>query len=197
MINILNSIITKLKIYFRHRPHMGWSIVSFIFLFSMLFVVRWSESSDSMDFNIDETMEMVELRLSGPAQFQDIQESTDSTESLIEEKIEDKPLTFGSDSDEFNDLENSALPPRALFSKTPKYPDSMRKAGVEGVVVIELGINETGEVLYGKIIKSLGKEFDIVVIEWAKKIKFYPAKTKERIPMKCRINLPIRFKLEG
>ncbi len=197
MNNILNSVIAKTKIYFRHRPHMGWSIVSFIFLFSMLFVVSWSESSDNMDFNIDETMEMVELRLSGPAHLPEIQESTDSAESLIEEKIEDKPLTFGADSDEFNDLQNSSVPPRALFSKTPRYPDSMRKAGIEGVVVIELGINEAGEVLYGKIVKSLGREFDIVVIEWAKKIKFYPAKTKERVPMKCRINLPIRFKLEG
>ncbi len=194
---MLDLIITKTKIYFRHRPHMGWSIVSFIILFSMLFVVHWRESSDAIDFNIDETMEMVELRLSGPAHLQEIQESSDSSESLIEEKIEEKPLTFGTDSDEFNDLENSSVPPRPLFSKTPRYPDSMRKAGVEGVVVIELGINETGEVLYGKIAKSLGKEFDIVVLEWAKTIKFYPAKTRERIPMKCRIRLPIRFKLEG
>jgi len=197
MNSMINLIFTKIRIYFRHRPHMGWSILSFIFLFSMLFVVRWSESSDSIDFNIDETMEMVELRLSGPAHLPEIQESTDSTESLIEEKIEDKPLTFGTDSDEFNDLENSSIPPRPLFSKTPRYPDSMRKAGIEGVVVIELGINESGEVLYGKIAKSLGKEFDLVVFEWAKKIKFYPAKTKDRASMKCRIHLPIRFKLEG
>ena len=176
---------------------MGWSILSFIILFSMLFVIRWSESSDNVDFNIDETMEMVELRLSGPVHLPEIQESSDSTESLIEEKIEDKPLTFGTDSDEFSDLENSSVPPMPLFSKTPRYPDSMRKAGIEGVVVIELGISESGDVLYGKIVKSLGKEFDIVVVEWAKNIKFYPAKTEERVPMKCRINLPIRFKLEG
>ncbi|PKL16600.1 MAG: hypothetical protein CVV49_15395 [Spirochaetae bacterium HGW-Spirochaetae-5] len=193
----MDLLIVKTRTYFRHRPHMGWSILSFIILFSMLFVIRWSESSDNVDFNIDETMEMVELRLSGPVHLPEIQESSDSTESLIEEKIEDKPLTFGTDSDEFSDLENSSVPPMPLFSKTPRYPDSMRKAGIEGVVVIELGISESGDVLYGKIVKSLGKEFDIVVVEWAKNIKFYPAKTEERVPMKCRINLPIRFKLEG
>lgn len=195
MKKIISSRINKMSIYFRHHPDMGWSIVSFIFLLSMLFVVHWSESSDNPDFDINETIEMVELRLSEPKQASDIQESSESSDT--EQTIEEKPLSFGSDSTEFNNIENSAIPPRPLFSRTPRYPDSMRKAGIEGVVTIELGIDESGEVLYGKIIKSLGKEFDIAVIEWAKRIKFYPAKTREKLPMKCRICLPIRFKLEG
>jgi TonB family protein len=188
-------LIKKMSLYFRYHPDMGWSLVSFIFLLSMLFVVHWSESSDNSDFNVNETIEMVELRLSEPKQAFEIQESSESSDT--EQTIEEKPLSFGSDSAEFNDLDNSAIPPRPLFSRTPRYPDSMRKAGIEGVVVIELGINESGEVLYGKITKSLGKEFDIVVLEWAGRIKFYPAKTSDRNPMKCRIRLPIRFKLEG
>jgi TonB family protein len=195
MKKIISPRLNKMSIYFRHHPDMGWSLVSFVFLLSILSVVHWSESSDNIDFNVNETIEMVELRLSEPKQASDIQESSESSDA--EQTIEEKPLSFGSDSAEFNDLDNSAIPPKPLFSRTPRYPDSMRKAGIEGVVVIELGINESGEVLYGKITKSLGKEFDNVVLEWARRIKFYPAKTSDRNPMKCRICLPIRFKLEG
>lgn len=182
--------------YIRLRPHLGWSIISFMFLLLMLLTVRWSESSDSADFNVSETFEMIELRLAEQQSIPEIKESDDS-ESVVEEIPDEKPLCFGVDSPDFSDLADSAIPPRPLFSKLPQYPDSMRKAGVEGIVVIEIGINEIGQVLYGKIVKSLGREFDTAVIEWAKKIKFYPAKTIEKVPMKCRIILPVRFKLEG
>jgi TonB family protein len=192
---IFSPLLKKISLYFRYHPDQEWSIVSFVFLLTMLFVVRWNNASDNFDFNVNETIEMVELRLSEPRQTSDIQESSESSD--VEDTIKEKPLSFGSDSTGFNDIDNSAIPPKPLFSRTPRYPDSMRKAGIEGVVVIELGINESGEVLYGKIVKSLGIEFDIAVIEWAKRVKFYPAKTPEKIPMKCRICLPIRFKLEG
>jgi len=186
-----------IKVYFRHHPDMGWAFISFLILLSLLFIVHWSESSGIDEFNVEETMEMVELRLSEPKQIPEIVESSESSESKIEELTEDKPLTFGSDSPDFNELDSKSTPPRPLFSRTPPYPDSMRKAGIEGVVAIELGINERGDVVYGKIARSLGKDFDMAVIEWAKRIRFYPAKSCGREPMKCRILLPVRFKLEG
>lgn len=172
-------------------------MVSFIFLFLMLFIVHWSESTGIDEFDVDETMEMIELRMSEPKQIAEIVEGSEKSESDLEELTEEKPLTFGSDSPDFNDLDNSSTPPRPLFTRTPPYPDSMRKAGVEGVVAIELGIDENGNVLYGKIVRSLGRDFDAAVIDWAKRIRFYPAKNTDRLPMKCRILLPVRFKLEG
>jgi TonB family protein len=186
----------KLHRYIRLRPNLGWSVFSFFVLLFMLFVVRWSESSDASDFSVSETIEMIELRLAEQLSVSEVKESEDE-ESVAEEIPEEKPLCFGEDSPEFSDLNDSVIPPRPLFSKLPQYPSSMRKAGVEGVVSIELGIDESGQVLFGKIVKSLGKEFDMAVIEWARRIKFYPAKTREKIPMKCRIILPVRFKLEG
>ena len=84
-----------------------------------------------------------------------------------------------------------------MFSRLPRYPDSMRKAGVEGVVVIELGIDESGTVVFGRIVRSLGREFDAAVIDWARGIAFRPALTKDRVPMRCRIRLPVRFKLDS
>ncbi len=187
----------RIKIYFRHHPDMGWAFVSFIILFVMLFAVHWSESTEMDEFDVDETIEMVELRMSEPKQAAEILENNETSETEIEEQNKDKPLSFGSDSPDFNDLDNLSTPPRPLFSRTPPYPDSMRKAGIEGVVAIELGINENGDVVYGKIVRSLGKDFDLAVISWAKKLRFYPAKNRDRCPMKCRILLPVRFKLEG
>ena len=187
----------RIQVYFRHHPDLAWAFASLIFLCSMLFIVHWSESSGIDEFDVDETMEMVELRLSEPKQIAEIVEGTGSSELKIEELTEEKPLNFGSYSPDFNDPDNSSTPPRPLFTRTPPYPDSMRKAGVEGVVAVELGINENGDVVYGRIVRSLGKDFDAAVICWAKKIRFYPAKNRNREPIKCRILLPVRFKLEG
>jgi len=180
--------------YLRLRPPLLWSLVSFAFLFGMLFVVRWSESFDAKDFASFEAFEMVELRLSRLETQADIALS----DALAPEmKLpEDKPREFGSEDGSFEALSDSALPPRPVFSRLPRYPESMRKAGVEGVVVIELGIDESGTVVFGRVVKSLGREFDAAVIDWAQNIRFRPALRKERVPMRCRIRLPIRFKLD-
>ena len=196
MTDYLKNRYLELCRYIKLRPHLGWSVFSFFFLLFMLLIVRWSGSSATPYITVNETMEMLELRMAEQQSISEIEES-DEAEPVVEDIPEEKPLCFGVDSPEYNDLGDTATPPKPLFSRLPRYPDSMRKAGVEGVVAIELGISENGEVLYGKIVKSLGMDFDIVVIEWAKGIKFYPARTKERIPMKCRIILPVRFKLEG
>jgi hypothetical protein len=87
----------------------------------MLFIVHWSESSDIDEFNVEETMEMVELRLSEPKQIADIVESSESSESKIEELTEDKPLTFGSDSPTLMNWTINQLP-KASFLKDSSIP---------------------------------------------------------------------------
>ena len=180
--------------YLRLRPPLLWSLVSFVVLFGMLFVVRWSESFDAKDFASFEAFEMVELRLSRMETQADIALSDAAAPEM--KTPEEKPQEFGSEDGSFEALSDSALPPRPVFSRLPRYPESMRKAGVEGVVVIELGIDESGTVVFGRVVKSLGREFDAAVIDWAQNIRFRPALTKERVPMRCRIRLPIRFKLD-
>lgn len=136
---------------------------------------------------------MVELTLKSKESAPDIAISDTAPET---EAIE-RPMQFGEINNSFKNIENAATAPRPRFSSLPQYPDSMRHEGVEGTVIIELGIDETGRVLYGRIAKSLGKKFDRIVIEWAKKIFFYPARTLEREPFRCRIHLPVRFKLDS
>jgi len=180
--------------YVRLRPPLLWSMVSFVVLFGMLFVVRWGASIDARDFASFEAFEMVELRLSRLDTQADIAVSDAAAPEM--KLPEEKPQEFGSEDGSYEALSDSALPPRPVFSRLPRYPESMRKAGVEGVVVIELGIDESGAVVFGRIVRSLGREFDAAVIAWARNISFRPALTKERVPMRCRIRLPIRFRLE-
>lgn len=165
-------------------------------LLTLLLCVRWNPVDDYKMYDSLDTFTVVELRLPDMQTQPDIDVSpTKPTEEAHIEK--EKPLSFGSSDGEYNDLTEGAIPPRAVFSRLPVYPDSMRKAGIEGIVVIELGIDEAGNVTYGRIIQSLGKVFDAAVISWAGKIRFAPARDPDKRPIRCRIRVPIRFRLEN
>jgi protein TonB len=77
----------------------------------------------------------------------------------------------------------------------PLYPAAMKKAGVEGKVIIELGVDETGKIIYGKIIKALHPTLDMIVIQWIKRQKFTPATGPDGKAFKAKIYLPVLFSL--
>lgn len=182
--------------YFKLRPAFKWSVVSFIILVISLFIIRWNAYTPLDELKSFDEFEMVELRLPKAVTRPDINVSDEVAEETVKE-IEEKerPLQFGDESGEFSDIFNTSFPPRPIYNFLPAYPQSMRKAGIEGVVVIELGIDKNGNLLYGRIIRSLGKEFDVAVIKWAQQLRFYPALNRDKKPIRCRIRLPIRFKL--
>lgn len=196
----MTAVIDREKIfrYFRLRPTLTWSLFSFLLLLSLLFIIRWGGLDDSdEDVNFDD-FKLVQLAQMPKAITKpDVQVTEEVTDNKIEkEQNEDKPLQFGDDSGDFGDEFDVLVPPRLMFSVLPEYPPSMKKAGVEGVVVIMVGIDEQGKVVFGKIIKTLGREFDLAVVHWIKKQKFYPALDSNRKPFRCRFRLPVRFKLE-
>jgi protein TonB len=123
--------------------------------------------------------------------------SKEITEDRIEEKKEeDKPLRFGDESGDYNDLFETSRAPLPIFAALPQYPASMKKQGIEGVVVIEIGVDETGKLLYGVVIRSLGREFDQAAVNWVRSIRFRPGMDRQGTPIRCRVRLPIRFRLE-
>jgi len=182
----------RLRRYFRLRPALYWCLISLCLLLSTLISVRWSNAVDFDDFIDLNQFEMIDVRVPDVNTRPDIAVNTTDRENVVKEEKQE----FGNE-DEFRDTGNTAVAPQPRFSCLPAYPHAMRKAGIEGVVIIELGINSRGKIAYGKIVQSLGREFDRVVIEWAKRITFWPALDPDRKPINCRIRLPIRFKLEN
>ncbi len=127
----------------------------------------------------------------------DIAVSDNAEKVTVEEKKpEDEPPRFGDDNGQFGDLSETSRAPMPIYARLPDYPVSMRKAGIEGVVIIEIGVDESGGLVYGRVIRSLGREFDLAAMSWVRSIRFRPGLDREGNPARCRVRLPIRFRLE-
>lgn len=77
-----------------------------------------------------------------------------------------------------------------------RYPEIARKAGVEGKVIVQVQIDEKGNVGRTKIAKSLGNNgCDEAAIEAIKKVKWKPAMQRDK-PVKVWISIPVVFQLK-
>lgn len=85
--------------------------------------------------------------------------------------------------------------PKFIIKVKPKYPWVAEKAGIEGTVILEVDIDETGKVIDARVIKSAGFGFDEAAIEAIKKSRFSPALRYGK-PVSIRVRLPIKFELE-
>ncbi len=102
--------------------------------------------------------------------------------------------------------------PQLLKKARPVYPEKARRAGIEGLVVITVTIDENGKVIEAvpfkkpiPVIGANGKvtemrvwkgypELEPAAIEAAKKCLFKPAE-KNGHPVKVKMNVPFRFRL--
>ncbi|GEM_PF-774760 len=74
------------------------------------------------------------------------------------------------------------------------YPESARRAGVQGIVYIEAFINERGDVDRAVVRKGIGSGCDEAAVAAVKQSKFRPG-TQQGVPVKVRLAIPIRFRL--
>jgi protein TonB len=79
-------------------------------------------------------------------------------------------------------VSNKALEPSETITKPkpinpslPAFTDAARMAGVQGKVILELIVNETGEVTDARVVKGLGYGLDEAALAAAKKYRFAPA----------------------
>jgi TonB family protein len=92
---------------------------------------------------------------------------------------------------------DDVAPPKVVKLVQPAYPEPARKAGVEGVVTVEVVIGVTGTVLDGSIVKSSGNDFlDKAALVAAKGSTFEPGKRSGR-PAQTKVTVPFRFQLDG
>ena len=87
------------------------------------------------------------------------------------------------------------IPPRPLKTHPPNYPELPRRAGIEGMCVLEGVIDTLGNVVDVKIFKSSGNTLlDKAAINAFKTYEFSPAVQHDR-PVSVWIRMPIIFKL--
>jgi periplasmic protein TonB len=82
------------------------------------------------------------------------------------------------------------------IQKKLKYPEIARKAGVEGRVYVNVLIDQKGNVVDTKILKSLGNNgCDQAAMSAIKSVKWTPAKQRDK-PVKVWVGIPVVFKLK-
>lgn len=74
------------------------------------------------------------------------------------------------------------------------YPESAKRAGIEGRVYVKAFIDETGKVVSAEIIKGIGGGCDEAAIDAVMKTKFNPGKQRGK-PVKVQVTVPIVFRL--
>ncbi|ACY47902.1 energy transducer TonB [Rhodothermus marinus] len=77
-----------------------------------------------------------------------------------------------------------------------EYPELARKAGMEGLVVVQFVVEPDGSVSNVQVIRSAGRLLDEAAIRAVKQLRFKPGRQRGR-PVRVRFSLPIRFKLQS
>jgi protein TonB len=91
------------------------------------------------------------------------------------------------------------LPPKIEASPltrfAPEFPEDLRRRGLQGVVVVEFIVDESGHVTEAASIRSAHPELDRLAVEAVKKWIFRPA-TREGRPVRTVLQNPITFALK-
>ena len=80
------------------------------------------------------------------------------------------------------------------LQKQVKYPETARQAGIEGRVIVQFIVSETGSVINPKVIRGIGGGCDEAAIEAVKKVTFEPG-SQRGVPVPVQFSLPIVFRL--
>ena len=87
-------------------------------------------------------------------------------------------------------------PPALVKSVDPVYPDADRKAGNQGEVMLRVLISADGTVQRVSVLNSdVSPAMEQAAIDAVKQFVFEPAK-KDGVPVKARMAIPIKFKLQ-
>jgi protein TonB len=86
-------------------------------------------------------------------------------------------------------------PPQLIQAVKPEYPNVALEVHAEGVVHVQVTIDETGRVIEAMVIGSdTIAALEEAALEAARQSRFRPAKQRD-VPVKSRISIPFRFKL--
>lgn len=86
--------------------------------------------------------------------------------------------------------------PKPISPIQPEYPQVAKLAGIQGKVFVETLINENGDVISTKILKSDHETLEGAALEAIKKTKFSPGLSKTGKKVKASVVIPMAFKLD-
>ena len=92
-------------------------------------------------------------------------------------------------------LTAAITPPVAISKVQPRYTEPARRAGLQGVVVVEAVVDEQGRVTDARILRGLPMGLDRAAIEAIQQWKFRPALLENR-PVKVYFILTANFTLQ-
>jgi protein TonB len=92
-------------------------------------------------------------------------------------------------------LSGNIAPPVKIFSPSPLYTEDARRAGIQGVVILEAVVDAEGSVRNVKILKGLPMGLEQAAVDAVKKWKFKPA-TLNGKPVAVYYNLTINYRLQ-
>lgn len=85
--------------------------------------------------------------------------------------------------------------PKLIYVEKPEYTKEARAKGIEGLVILELDIDEDGDVRYIKVLKKLGFGLEQNALEAVKKFKYKPA-MQGKVAVAVKKTVKIRFLLD-
>ena len=102
-----------------------------------------------------------------------------------------KPKVLAAKSPECTEPLVKARPDRVV---RPEFTNEARSAGVDGRVVVEVQVDDRGDVVAAKVVKGLGHGLDETSLDAAKRTHFHPA-TRCGKPVVAPFLLAMRFSL--
>lgn len=87
-------------------------------------------------------------------------------------------------------------PPVPVKTPPPKYPQELRREGINGVVAVVVVIDETGAVAEASVSKASHPAFEQPSLEAVKAWKFKAAKVGGNA-VKVRVTIPLRFSTDS
>lgn len=91
-------------------------------------------------------------------------------------------------------LPDNVQPPVPVNTVAPRYPDVMKRAGVNGLVHVNCLVDENGRVKEANIAQSSERSFNEPALEALWKWVFKPGQ-RDGVAVPMRVNVPVRFTL--
>ena len=96
--------------------------------------------------------------------------------------------------DEIYHVGNGTSPPRPIYTPEPEFSEEARHARFQGVVVMTVVVNKTGNIVRIKLARAVGKGLDENAMEELKTWRFEPA-TRKGQPVAVEMNIEVAFNL--